>query len=187
MKIGIFGGTFNPIHTGHLLLAETAREQLKLGRVLFVPCAQPPHKMAKALLPGAVRLHLIRLAIRGNPAFVASNLELKRRGPSYTIDTVRAIHAKWPKAALFLLIGQDMLSVRWMAWSELKRRCTIAVVKRPDVNVPRRERGLLWLSMPQVDIASSEIRARLRAGRSIRYLVHAAVERYLRARRLDTR
>ena len=184
MRIGIFGGTFNPIHTGHLLFAEAAREQLRLDRVLLIPCAQPPHKSAAGLLPAASRLAMIRLAIRGHSAFAASALELRRPGPSYTIDTVRALRRRWPRAALFLLMGQDMLGVRWMAWPELKQLCTVAVVPSPGAKPPRRERGLVRLAMPQADIASSDIRVRLRQGRSIRYLVPAAVERYIRSHRL---
>lgn len=187
MRIGLFGGTFNPVHHGHLLLAKAAREQLKLDRVLFIPCAQPPHKSPAGLASGRARLAMIRLAIRGHPAFRASALELSRRGPSYTIDTVRALRRRWPKARLFLLIGQDMLGVRWRSWDELKRLCTVAAARRPHARPPRRERGLVWLAMPQVDIASSEIRRRLRAGRSIGHLVPPAVERYLRRHRFYRR
>ena len=119
MRIGIFGGTFNPIHLGHLLLAETARETIALDRVVFIPTYQPPHKRAKGLLPGETRLELIRCAIKDHPAFVASEIELERRATSYTIDTVKSLHAQLPQAKLFLLIGADMLAVRWFAWEEL--------------------------------------------------------------------
>lgn len=179
MKLGIFGGTFNPVHTGHLLLAESARETLALDRVLFVPTRQPPHKRAAGLLPGPVRLELIQLAIRDHPAFVASDIELQREGPSYSIDTVNILHRQLPQAKLFLLIGQDMLGVRWLAWEELAGRCTIVVAHRSGGHASKRERGVKWLAMPQVDISSSDIRARLAAGRSIRYLVPPAVERYI--------
>ena len=184
MRIGIFGGTFNPIHWGHLLLAETARERLSLDRVLFVPARRPPHKRGGGLLKGEVRLVLIRLAIRHHPAFVASAIELKRPGVSYSIETVRAIRAAWPRATLYLLIGQDMLQVQWVGWDELKRLCTIVVARRPGVGGARRERSIQWLEMPAVDIASSDIRDRLRRGRSIRYLVPDPVERAIRRRRL---
>ena len=179
MRLGIFGGTFNPIHLGHLLLAETSRETLQLDRVFFIPTGQPPHKQAYALLPGPVRLTLIRQAIRGQPAFVASDIELRRVGVSYSIETVRLLHQRFPRAKLFLLIGSDMLAVRWFAWEEIKRLCTVAVVHRPDAPQRRREVGVTWLTMPQIDIASSDIRRRLQSGRSIRYLVPLAVERYI--------
>ena len=179
MRLGIFGGTFNPIHWGHLVLAESAREQLRLDRVLFVPASQPPHKTARGVLPGSVRLKLVQLAIQDNPAFAASEIELQRGGVSYSIETVRILKRKWPTTKLFLLIGEDMLAVRWLAWDELKRLCTIAVVPRPGSHPSRRERSLTTLHMPPIDISSSQIRARLHAGRSIRYLVPRTVERYL--------
>ena len=179
MRVGIFGGTFNPIHNGHLLLAETARDQLSLDRVVFIPTNHPPHKRAGELLAGATRLALIRAAIHDQTAFTVSDVELERGGVSYSIDTVKILHERLPSATLFLLIGQDMLSVRWLKWKELKRLCTVVAAHRPTSGRTRREPNLKWLDMPQVDIASSDIRQRLRKGRSIRYLVPPAVERYL--------
>ena len=187
MRLGIFGGTFNPIHWGHLLLAETAREALALDRVVFIPTRQPPHKRTKGLLPGAVRCELVQSAIKDHPAFVASDIELQRQGVSYSIETVRTLHQQLPAAKLFLIVGQDMLGVRWLKWDELKRLCTVVVARRPGCAVPPRERGIRWLTMPQVEIASSDIRARLRAGRSIRYLVPPQVERCIRQQGLYQR
>ena len=181
MRVGMFGGSFNPIHVGHLLLAETAREALRLDRVLFIPANRPPHKAAERLLPGPMRLALVKLAIRDQPAFAASDIELRRAGPSYTIDTVRLIRAQVPQAQLVLIIGQDMLGVRWASWSELTRLCAVAVARRRGAAKPARAATIAWLPMPAVDISSSEIRDRLRAGRSVRYLVPPPVERYLRA------
>ena len=183
MRIGIFGGTFNPIHLGHLLLAETARETLTLDRVVFIPTYHPPHKSVKSLLPGAARLELIRCAIKDHPAFVASDIELERQGTSYSIDTVKSLRAQLPQAKLFLLLGEDMLAVKWFAWKELQRLCTVVVAHRPGAKTHRAS-GLKWLEMPQVDIASSDIRARLKAGRSIRYLVPQSVERYIQQHQL---
>ena len=186
MRLGIFGGSFNPIHLGHLLLAETAREALRLDRVVFVPTRQPPHKRATDLLPGEVRMELIRLAIRDQAAFVVSDIELQRPGPSYSIETVKILHRQLPQAKLFLLMGEDMLAVRWVAWDALKRLCTVVVAHRPG-STPRRASGIKRLTMPQLEIASLEIRARLKAGRSIRYLVPAAVERYIQQHQLYRR
>ena len=184
VRIGIFGGTFNPIHLGHLLLAETARETLKLDRVLFIPTRQPPHKRIRDLLAGPKRLALVQAAIQNHPAFVVSDIELQRTGPSYSIDTVRLLRQQLPTAKLFLLVGEDMLGVRWLAWDELKRLCTIVAARRPGAAPSRRQRGMMWLPMPQMEISSSDIRARLKAGRSIRYLVPPAVERHIRQHRL---
>ena len=192
VRIGILGGTFNPIHIGHLLLADTAREALTLDRVLFVPTRQPPHKRVRDLLPGPTRMKIIQLAIRDHSAFVASDIELQRKGPSYSIDTVSILRRQLPQAKLFLLVGEDLLTVRWLAWAELKRLCTVVAVHRPGARPGARQRqagtrsrqGIKWLPMPQVEIASSEIRKRLKAGRSIRYLVPRSVERYLRQHRL---
>ncbi|MBI4341940.1 MAG: nicotinate (nicotinamide) nucleotide adenylyltransferase [Candidatus Omnitrophica bacterium] len=179
MKVGVFGGTFNPIHLGHLVLAETARDALSLERVVFIPTRQPPHKPAAGLLAGSVRLTLVQLAIRHHPAFVASDIELQRDGPSYTVDTVQLLHNQVPDAKLFLLVGEDMLAVRWRAWSDLKRLCTIVVAHRPGAKPRRTERGVCRVAMPQLDIASADIRSRAAAGRSIRYLVPDAVARYI--------
>jgi len=187
MKFGILGGTFNPIHYGHLLLAETARERLRLDRVLFIPVHQPPHKQARGILPGAVRLELVRLAIHDHPAFVASDIELQRESVSYTLDTVKVLREQLPMAKLFLLIGQDMLGVRWKGWEEIAKLCTVVVAGRPGTKAKRLAGHITSLEMPQVEISSSDIRARVAAGRSIRYLVPAAVERYIREHRLYVR
>ncbi len=179
LRLGILGGTFNPIHDGHLLLAETAREALRLDRVLFIPAGRPPHKPARGLLPGGARMALVRCAIRGQAAFAASDMELRRRGRSYTIDTVRALRRRFPQATLFLLLGADLLEVPWRAWEELQRLCTVAVAARSGGRIVRRA-GLVTLPMPVVAISSSDIRQRLATHRSIRYLVPEAVERAIR-------
>ena len=184
MRVGLFGGTFNPIHLGHLLLAESARESLSLDRVLFIPNRQPPHKPSAGLLPGTIRLKLVQLAIRNHPAFAASDIELHRDGPSYTVETVKLLRRQAPGAQLFLIMGEDMLAVRWQAWSELKRLCTVVVAGRPGAKGRRAERGITRIPMPQVEISAAAIRARVAAGRSIRYLVPDVVARYIREHRL---
>ena len=184
LKLGIFGGSFNPIHNGHLILAEAARDQLGLDRVLFIPAHLPPHKPSSELLPALTRLAMVKLAIRDHGGFITSDIELHRSGPSYTVDTVRLLRAQAPGADLFLIVGADMLGVEWKGWAELKRLCTIVAAKRPGSRVAKPEKSIAWLTMPQVDIASSDIRSRVRAGRSIRYLVPGAVERHIRAHHL---
>ena len=180
MRLGLFGGTFNPIHLGHLLLAESAREQCRLDQVWFMPTATPPHKASRELLDGAARLSLIRLALRGHAAFRASDLELRQGGVSYTIHTLRAIAGRHPDAQLFLIVGSDLLGVRWYAAEEIRRLCTIVVAERARsggsprglLSAPGRTRRIV---MPPIEISSSMIRARIRRGRSIRYMVPDAV------------
>jgi nicotinate-nucleotide adenylyltransferase len=184
MNVGIFGGSFNPIHLGHLLLAETARDQLGLDRVLFIPAHMPPHKASADLLPALTRLEMVKLAIREHHGFVASDIELHRSGPSYTIDTVKLLRAQAPDAELYLIVGADMLGVEWKGWSELKRLCTIVAARRPGARAAKADKAIAWIEMPQIGISSSDIRSRRHAGRSIRYLVPGAVERFIRARHL---
>jgi len=208
MRLGILGGTFNPIHMGHLLLAEAAREQCRLDQVWFIPTATPPHKSAQHVALGAHRLAFIRLAIRGHPAFRACDMELRRGGVSYTVDTVRALRQHHPASQLFLVVGSDMLSVSWVAFDEITQCCTVVVAERPThasmrhvpgVNPvpPRQGRsgfskspsglprdGVKRLAMPHIEISSSMIRHRIRHGRSIRYLVPDAVARYIVRHRL---
>src|SRR3989338_7410772 len=149
MRFGILGGAFNPIPWGHLLLAETARDVLTLDRVLFIPARQPPHKSAKGLLPGPVRYEMVQLAIRDHPAFVASDIELQRDDVSYSLETVKILSRQLPAAKLFLVIGQDMLSVKWKGWEEITSLCTLVVAHRPGAATPRRQKGLKGLSVPQ--------------------------------------
>ena len=184
MKLGILGGTFNPIHLGHLILAEQAREQFGLDEVWLIPTATPPHKSSKDLLPGTQRLALVRLAIRGHPFFRASDVELKLGGVSYTLRTVRLIRARYPAAKLFLIVGSDMLQVHWYGLSELSRLCTFVVAGRPGAATTRRLPRMQRLVMPLVAISSSMIRARIRRGQSVRYLVPDAVAREIVRRRL---
>ena len=184
MRLGIFGGSFNPIHNGHLLLAETARDALALDRVVFVPTHTPPHKTSSQLLPGPVRFELVQLAVRDNPAFVASDIEIQRKGTSYSIDTVRSLHEQLPQAKLFLILGQDMLTVKWFAWEEIKKLCTIVAAHRPQAKPVKKQTGVKWLEMPPVDISATDIRKRAASGRSLRYLVPPLVEREIRQRGL---
>ena len=185
MRLGIFGGTFNPIHLGHLVLAEAAREVCWLDQVWFMPTATPPHKTIRGLIEGRHRLAMVRLAVRGHPAFHASDLELRRGGTSYTIDTMHAIRRRYPRAKLFVIVGSDMVGIRWYRMRELQRLCTFVVAQRPSA--PRRPvmlTGATRISMPALEISSSAIRDRVRRGQSVRYLVPEAVRRYLLRHRL---
>jgi nicotinate-nucleotide adenylyltransferase len=176
LRVGIFGGTFDPPHWGHLLLAETAREELRLDRVLFVPARVPPHKTTRHVSPAPVRVRLLRAALRGS-AFEISRVELERPGPSYTVDTLEAIARRMPGARLFLLIGADSLAdlPTWREPARIARLATLAVARRPGVPDPTSR--VVVLGNPPVDLSSSELRARVARGKSIRFRVPPAVER----------
>ena len=184
MRIGLLGGTFNPIHHAHLMLAECAMEQLALDQVWFTPTATPPHKRSRGLAPERARLAMVRLAVKGHPGFRASDLEIRRGGVSYSLETVWAIHRQHPRARLFFLIGSDMLHVPWRGRALLRRLCTFATAMRPSGGSARAWRGVVTIKMPQMDISSTAIRARIRRGDSVRYLVPEPVRRYLVRHRL---
>lgn len=185
-RLGIFGGTFDPPHVGHLALAEWAREELRLDGVLFVPAGTPPHKRA-ARAGAEHRVAMTRLAVRDNPAFEVSTVEVRRRGPSYTADTVGAIAASEPGAKLWLLMGADMYATfdHWVRPGEIAAIATLAVALRPGTKAPRASRvakagrGVRWLTNPALEVSSSAVRARARRGASLRYLVPDAVARYV--------
>lgn len=187
LKLGIFGGTFNPIHCGHLLIAQDAAEAFALSKVLFIPSSIPPHKHLDVLPEGRHRLAMVRLAIRGNPRFEASDIEIRRGDRSYTIDTVRTLQKKYTGADFHLVIGSDSLNEfhHWREAGELARRCHLIAVLRPGEKgfAFRRDRvrraRVLELRAHPFDVSSSEIRERLRSGRSVRYLIPDEVARYI--------
>jgi nicotinate-nucleotide adenylyltransferase len=199
-KLGILGGSFNPIHLGHLILAETAREALSLERVIFIPAKLPPHKRGAPLADGADRLAMVRLAVAGNPAFSVSDIELRRPGVSYTVDTVRALREKLGAGVqIYFLIGMDTVGelAAWHEIARLSRLCRLVPMSRPGQAKPeaaaleravgrRPARAILRraLPMPLIGISSSEIRRRVAGGRTIRYLIPDRVAAYIRRRRL---
>ena len=187
LRIGIFGGTFDPIHLGHLIVAELARCLLPLDRVVFVPARIPPHKGTVPTDPDH-RLRMTDLATRDNPAFEVTDLELRRDGPSYTVETLRDLRDRNPgDARHYLLMGAD--SARdlesWKDHRVLLEEATVVVLSRAGVrrsDLPERvERHATLLSTPVIEISSSDIRRRVREGGSIRYLVTDPVEQYVRA------
>lgn len=186
-RLGILGGTFDPPHVGHLALAESAREQFGLERVLFVPAARPPHKRAGARITPAVhRLAMTRAAARGNRAFAVSRIELDRRGPSWTVDTVHAVAAANPGMELWLLMGADAFASfgTWRECADIARHARLAVAVRPGTRRPSPPRGVprsrvAWIDNFALDVSSSAVRERARSGRSVRYLVPEAVARLI--------
>lgn len=187
-RLGVFGGTFDPPHVGHLALAEWAREALDLDRVVFVPAGSPPHKRRADLSSAADRVALVRAAVRGHDAFEVSTVETRRRGPSYTADTLRQLRERHPGARLFLLIGADSLAdfENWREPDAIAAIATLAVALRPGAPRPavRHARRVEWLDNPGLEVSSSAVRARVRAGRSVRYLVPDAVARLIERRGL---
>jgi nicotinate-nucleotide adenylyltransferase len=201
MRLGVFGGTFDPVHYGHLLLAECCREQCRLDQVWFMPAAAPPHKTAGEQAPASDRIDMLRLAIGGHESFAICTREIDRGGVSYTVDTVAELQAQDTTRQLFFLLGADMFA-DLPHWREPRGICdlaTLTVVARPhappvDFDGIGRGLGLTvaqieairqhQVTMPQIDISSSEIRRRVAAGLSIRYQTPRAVEAYIRAQRL---
>ncbi len=200
-RIGIYGGTFDPIHIGHLLIAEHAREELKLDQVRFIPAATAPHKQQQST-DAKQRWEMLRLALGGNPHFVADERELQRGGTSYTVDTLAEIKAEMPAAELFFLMGSDSLE-ELHTWREPTRICELAFVAvlarggrlPPDMSLlrpylPTAQHANIdqhLISMPQIEISSSQIRQRIASGQSVRYQLHPAVEAYIVAQRLYLR
>ncbi|MDQ2659162.1 MAG: nicotinate-nucleotide adenylyltransferase [Verrucomicrobiota bacterium] len=179
-KIGVYGGTFDPIHYAHLILAREALEQLQLEQIIFVPAAISPHKVAQAPAPAAARLEMLERAVAGEPQFCIDDLELQRPPPSFTIDTVEALRD--PAREIFYLIGADNLPglSTWHRIDDLKRLVQFVVLERGPATT---NSGYPTIRR-QIDISASEIRNRVATGRSIRYFVPPAVEEIIQQRRL---
>ena len=197
MKLGILGGTFDPIQLAHLLSAETVRETLDLSKVLFVPAGDPPHKQGLLKTPASHRRAMVELAIVANPSFELCSLDLDRPGPHYSTDTVRLIRTHYGLSAdaCFFIIGGDLLVdlPTWHKPQRLIQLCRLAVVHRPGYRpdptvlaqkMPGLSDRINWVEMPQMGLAASDIRARVRAGRSIRYQVLDSVWDYIKEHKL---
>ena len=193
MRLGIFGGTFDPIHVGHLVLAEQCREQCLLDEVWFVPAAQPPHKMSASISSAKARCEMIEFAIAGHSSFRLATIELDRAGPSYTVLTLEQLKSEDATRELFLLIGADSLRdlPHWREPTRILELATVVAVNRGDSSMPDRtelrsavgssaDEGIVTVNMPAIDVSATDVRARIAAGRSIRYLVPRAVEMYIR-------
>jgi len=193
MRIGILGGSFNPVHMGHLILASDALERAELDRVLLVPCGIPPHKRTAELADSTHRVEMLTAAVADDQRLEVCTLEVERGGVSYTIDTVRELKRRLGRAELWLIMGTDCLYElhTWKAVYELLTECNLAVFARPGEDRLRPERIRLQPPWPerlisgilrghQVEISSSEIRRRVASGASIRYFVPPPVERYIR-------
>ena len=190
-RIGLLGGTFDPIHLGHLIVAEEARTRLSLDRLLFVPSRQPWRKAGREIAHEADRLAMVRLAVEGNPGFEVSLVDLEREGPSYSVDTVCDVRATLsPEAELYFILGYDALMdlPHWHAPAELARITRLVTVIRPGYEldwspleqaIPEAREAVTLLETPEIGISSTEVRQRVAAGRSIRYWVPDLVAEYI--------
>jgi nicotinate-nucleotide adenylyltransferase len=183
VRLGLFGGTFDPPHTGHLIAAQDAALTLGLDRILFVPASVPPHKQDRAITPGPLRLRMLALALNADARFAVDSLELERAGPSYTVDTLRELRRRVP-GEWTLLLGADQFAefATWREPEEVLRLATVAVLDRAGYSPsqPTHEaRDVVHVAVTRVDISSTAIRQRVASGVSIRYLVPAGVEAYI--------
>jgi nicotinate-nucleotide adenylyltransferase len=191
MRLGLFGGTFDPIHLGHLILAESGREALALDRVWFVVAGTPPHKRGDRTSV-ADRLEMTRIAVAGHPNFEVSEIEATGPGPHYSFETLERVRAERPDEELFFLVGGDSLVdlPGWRRPERIAELATIVVVDRPGSATPSppdlgpSARPIARVESPLIDLASSDLRRRVAEGRSIRYRVPRGVEAYIAERRL---
>jgi nicotinate-nucleotide adenylyltransferase len=181
-RLGLYGGSFDPVHHAHLILARQALEDLRLDRVIFIPAAESPFKPGSSVAPAEDRLEMVRLATLGEPAFSVDSIEIYRKPPSYTIHTARAYRARYPKEKLFFLVGEDHLESlpKWNDFNELNQIIDFAILSRSDfplqANYPVVRR--------RFDLSSTEIRRRVANHMPISYLVPDDVERYIREKKL---
>lgn len=197
MKIGILGGTFDPVHNGHIKVAEAVKAQLDLVKVVFVPAGQPWLKSDNPVSPAKHRVEMVRLAVAGYPGFELSMLEINRPGPSYTVDTIKEFRDKpGTGIELFFILGQDSLSQlpRWKEPNRIIELCYLVAVprpgcKRPDLKelgrlIPGLSSRLILLDKPEIDVSATQIRRRVAEGLSISHLVPAPVAEYIKQKKL---
>ncbi len=197
MKLGLMGGTFNPIHYGHLGAAEECRVRLGLDRVLFIPAGEPPHKRARPVTPAADRVAMVELAIADNPAFEICRIEVERCGPSYTADTLAELREKHgPDAELYFILGMDSLAeiLTWHQPARIAELARLVAVSRGGVapfdpgrlepGIPNARERVIVLSGPELTISSTDLRERVASGLPIRYQVPPSVEEYVRRHNL---
>lgn len=194
-RLGIMGGSFDPIHMAHLVVAEASREALRLDKVLFVPTGRQPLKLNRPVTPAEHRVAMVELAIQGNPRFALSRVDVDRQGPSYTAETIKLLRDEWggPNTLdMWLIMGADSLNTlpNWRDPAAIIAHCRLAVVRRPGSSVdiarirtelPEIEDAADWIDAPLIDISATDLRRRVQEGRSIRYRVPDAVRKYIKA------
>ncbi len=196
MRLGVLGGTFDPIHIGHLILAEEARDLLGLDQVLLAPAADPPHKRDQGKSPAEHRVRMVELAIAGNPHLALSRVDVDRPGPHYTLDMMCLLRDQYgPDTALYFLMGLDSLAdlPTWHRPLDLMQQCNLVALSRPGADfdwdtleaaLPGVRSRVIVLPMPLLQISGSDLRARVRQGRPLRYQVLPQVEQYIREQQL---
>lgn len=197
MRLGIFGGTFDPVHFGHLLLAETCRQELELTEVRLVPAGQPPHKSGSGITDGHIRADMLQLAISGYPEYSVDRREIRRAGASYTVDTLTEYRTEFPQARLYFLLGADSLRdiPGWRDPERISELATIVAVNRPGLPVPTPIQVREWvgdgladriqtLTMPGTDLSATDLRQRVRDGKSLRFMTPRAVEVFIQEHRI---
>jgi len=184
-RLGLFGGSFDPPHLAHLIIAECAREQLGLERVIFIPAHQSPHKNGATLTAADHRVEMTALAIEGNSSFEVSDIEVRRKGISYTVDTLKHFRDSFPQSDLYFIVGSDSLDQfeSWKSPEEILSLVTLAVFPR-RWGVEAKNKTTVVLHAPVIEISSTDIRRRVKMGRSIRYMVPPKVEKFIQLHRL---
>lgn len=188
--LGVLGGTFDPIHVGHLVLAEQVREKFQLERVIFIPSASPPHKTEQKLSLAEDRFEMTKLALEGSPFFFVSDIELKREGLSYTVETLRELKELYRDSEIYFLTGSDVLNeiTTWRNPEEIYRLAKIVIGIRPGFDKFDPENHFakksIIIDITGIDISSTQIREKVSKGESIKYLVPSKVEEYIKNRNL---
>ena len=195
-RVGVLGGTFDPIHYGHLFIAEEARARIPLERVLFVPAAQPPHKTNVYICPAKHRLRMVELAVASNPPFEVSTVDMDRPGPHYSVDMIALLREEYgPQTEFYFIMGLDSLAgiLTWHQPARLLELCRLAVASRQgyradlralEGSLPGISARTLVLDTLELEISSSDIERRIREGLPVKYLIPGAVEEYIRAHSL---
>ena len=186
-RIGILGGTFNPVHIGHLTIAQMVCQQVGLDRVVFIPSYLPPHKSGKNVISARDRYHMLRLAVKGNPKFRTNDFEIKKGGRSYSVETVKYLRKEYPRGTkFFFIIGSDLLPrlYTWKDIHELKKMVTFLSVSRPGFRRKKSKIRVRSITVPGLHTSSTFARQRLLAGKTVKYLVPENVLRYIQKKKL---
>lgn len=186
-RVGILGGTFNPIHIGHLTIAQMVREQLRLDKVLFVPSNLPPHKSGKNVVSAKDRYHMVHLAIRGNSYFEASDFEIQKEGKSYSVETAKYFRDQYPRGTkFFFIIGSDLLSTlhMWKRVDEILEIVSFIAVHRPGFNGKKSKVKAQLITIPGLQTSSSYVRQRITSGKTVKYLVPDSILKYIADKKL---